>query len=314
LSQEFEQRGLMKISVEFPSITYREGPARVAELARTIEAAGYNDIAMFDYVAIGYGTGGRAEPPYPAKSPMLEALTTLSFLAGVTTRVSLSTEVLVLPQRQALLVAKQASTVDTLSGGRLRLGVGVGWQMAEYEALGEQFRGRGSRMDEAIGLLRACWSEPQIDCSGQRFDARAIAMEPKPPQAGRLPIWIGGGSPAALRRAASVGDGWMVPILGSDELVRGAVAELHGQLEHHGRDPREFPMQGMLSPPPTDRAGRDFYRDLDRVVRRAEEAQAMGFSWISVNATAIFQAGARTTHEMAIVLGDLLPRLRDAIG
>ena len=153
----------MKISVDFPSVAFREGPAKVVELAKAIEAIGYDDLAVFDHVVMGYATETRAAPIYPAQMPILEALVTLGFAAAVTDRVTLSTEVLVLPQRQAVLVAKQVSTLDTLSGGRMRLGVGVGWQEAEYDALGEDFSGRGRRMDEAIELLRASWGDERIE-------------------------------------------------------------------------------------------------------------------------------------------------------
>ena len=148
----------MKISVEFPSVAYREGPDKVAELARTIEEIGYDDLAMFDHVVMGYPTDTRRAPIYPPQMPILEALVTLGFAAAVTKRVTLSTEVLVLPQRQAALVAKQVSTIDTLSGGRMRLGVGVGWQAAEYETLGEDFsrpRAPDGRSDHVVTLVLA---------------------------------------------------------------------------------------------------------------------------------------------------------------
>src|SRR5262249_58658563 len=106
-------------------------------------------------------------------------------------------------------VAKQVSTLDTLSGGRVRLGVGVGWQESEFEALGESFHTRGARMDEAIRLLRACWSDAQIDFKGKHYQLTAIGMEPKPPQGGRLPIWIGGRSERALRRVGGPGACWL---------------------------------------------------------------------------------------------------------
>ncbi|PYO51696.1 MAG: LLM class F420-dependent oxidoreductase, partial [Candidatus Rokuibacteriota bacterium] len=140
----------MKLSVEFPSVVYREGPGAVARMARAIEQIGYDHIDMFDHVVMGYPIAGRPPGPYTPTMPILEALMTLSYVAAVTTRVTLGTEVLVLPQRHPTLVAKQVSTLDTLSGGRVRLGVGVGWQESEYEALGEDFRTRGARMDEAI--------------------------------------------------------------------------------------------------------------------------------------------------------------------
>src|SRR4029077_7105978 len=199
----------MKLSVEFPSVSYREGPAAVAALARAIERIGYDHIDIFDHVVMGVPIEGRLRGPYRAQMPILEALTALAYMAAVTTRVGLGTEVLVLPQRQPALVAKQVSTLDTLSGGRVRLGVGVGWQESEYEALGETFADRGRRMDEALELLRACWSQPSIDFAGKHYQLRAMGMEPKPPQGGALPVWIGGNFAAALPPLGQDGGGWV---------------------------------------------------------------------------------------------------------
>src|SRR5438128_788263 len=196
----------MKLSVEFPSVSYREGQEAVARLARAIEQIGYDHIDMFDHVVMGFPIEGRAPGPYPAGMPILEALMTLSYIAAVTSRVTLGTEVLVLPQRQPTLVAKQVSTLDTLSGGRVRLGVGVGWQESESEALGEDFHTGGARMDEAIAVLRACWGDAQVDVSEKHYRLVAMGMEPKPPQGRRLPIWIGGRSEAAYRRVGRLGE------------------------------------------------------------------------------------------------------------
>src|SRR5215468_1418389 len=182
----------MKLAVEFPSVAYREGPEAVQRLARAIERIGYDHIDIFDHVVMGIPIEGRRKGPYNPAMPILEAFMALGYLAAVTTRVTLGTEVLVLPQRQPALVAKQVSTLDTLSGGRVRLGVGVGWQEAEYEALGESFRTRGARMDEAIALMRAYWGEVHVDFAGAHYRAVAMAMEPKPPQGRRIPVWIGG--------------------------------------------------------------------------------------------------------------------------
>ena len=140
----------MKLAVEFPSVSYREGPAGVARLAEAIEEIGYDQLDMFDHVVMGFPTEGREEARYAANMPILEALMTLSYAAAVTSTIGLGTEVLVLSQRQPVLVAKQVSTLDTLSGGRVRLGVGIGWQTAEFEALGEHFKTRGKRCMDAI--------------------------------------------------------------------------------------------------------------------------------------------------------------------
>src|ERR1044071_9803082 len=199
----------MKLSVEFPSVSYREGQEAVARLARAIEQSDYDPIDMFDHVVMGFPIDGRAPGPYPAAMPILEALMTLSYIAAVTSRVTLGTEVLVLPQRQPTLVAKQVSTLDTLSGGRVRLGVGVGWQESEYEALGEPFGTRGPRMDEAIRLMRAYWSDAEVTVPSPHYPTVSMAMEPKPPQGARLPLWIAGLSEAAFRRVGRLGDGWL---------------------------------------------------------------------------------------------------------
>jgi probable F420-dependent oxidoreductase len=305
---------VVKISVEFPSVAFREGPAKVAELARAIEAIGYDDLAVFDHVVMGYATESRPAPMYPTQMPILEALVTLGFVAAVTERVTLSTEVLVLPQRQAVLVAKQVSTLDTLSGGRMRLGVGVGWQEVEYQSLGEEFTRRGAVMDEAIALMRACWGDERIEASGERFHADAIAMEPKPPQGAHLPVWVGGTGAVALRRAGTLGDGWMGMVTKDAEATRAMIDEIRDHAAAAGRDPDSLGLQAMLAPPPNDRGGKAFYQDHDRVVRRAEEIRSHGFGWLAINATAIFQSGARSVDAMAGELDALHTRLRDAVG
>jgi probable F420-dependent oxidoreductase len=246
--------------------------------------------------------------------PILEAFMALSYMAAVTTRVGLGTEVLVLPQRHPTLVAKQVSTLDTLSGGRVRLGVGVGWQESEYEALGESFRTRGARMDEAIRLLRACWSDAQIDFKGQHYRLTAIGMEPKPPQGGRLPIWIGGRSDRALRRVGELGDGWLGNQLADEASARAAIDTIHRHAAAAGRDPKSIGLQAMVASPPRDAEGKRFYVEHDRVVARVVELKKLGFEWAALNATAIFQAGARSVDAIVDALGALHTKIRGEVG
>ena len=301
----------MKLAVEFPSVVYREGPAGVAHLVREIERIGFDQLDMFDHVVMGLPTGGRSRGPYPPQMPILEALMTLSFAAAVTSRIGLGTEVLVLPQRQPVLVAKQISTLDTLSAGRVRLGVGVGWQEAENDALGMNFKTRGASMDEAIGVLRACWSEAEITATGRHFPMRDIVMEPKPPQGRAIPIWIGGGTPAALKRVGRLGDGWLGTSTIKAEQLPAALATIRAAAEEHGRDPAGIGLQMMLDAPPRsdDTAGKSFYKDSDRVARRAVEIRAAGFDWATINMTAVFQSGARSTAAMIDTLGTLHERI-----
>jgi probable F420-dependent oxidoreductase len=303
----------MKLTVEFPSVSYREGPDAVRRFARTLEEIGYDHIDVFDHVVMGYPGPERPPGPYQATMPILEALMLLSHVAAVTSRITLGTEVLVLPQRHPTLVAKQVSTLDTLSGGRVRLGVGVGWQESEYEALGEDFHSRGRRMDEAISLLRASWSEPQIDFGSPHYRVAAMAMEPKPPQGGRLPIWIGGMSEPAFRRVGRLGDGWLASRVTDAASARQAIDAIRRHAEAAGRDPRTIGLQSMVAPPPRDAEGKRFYADPDRVVARVVELKAMGFEWVALNATAVFQAGARSVDAMLAALGALHDRLRKEV-
>lgn len=305
----------MKLTVEFPSVIHRDGPDEIARLATAIEEIGYDEIDIFDHVINGYPIEGRAPAPYPANMPLLEALVTLGYIAAVTERVGLGTEVLVLPQRQPVLAAKQFSTIDTLSGGRLRVGVGVGWQESEYDALGMDFHTRGKAMDEAIALMQACWRDETIEFEGDHFQAESMAMEPKPPQGGGIPLWIGGGSPAALRRAGRVGDGWMASgLLG--EAAATAISTVKEEAERAGRDPEALGFQCQLATPPRagDPSTREYWARSADVAATAAAAQEAGFGWAAVNVTGVFVAGARSIDAMIEQLGVLHDAIRAETG
>src|SRR2546426_989539 len=246
---------------------------------------------MFDHVVMGYPIAGRPPGPYPPQMPILEALMALSYMAAVTSRVTLGTEVLVLPQRHPTLVAKQVSTLDTLSGGRVRLGVGVGWQESEYEALGEDFHTRGARVDDAIRLMRAWWSDARVDFKSEHYPITAMAMEPKPPQGRRLPIWVGGRSERALRRVGELGDGWLGSQVADPAGARRDIATIRRYAEAAGRDPGSIGLQSMVASPPKDAEGKRFYAEHDRVVARVVELKAVGFEWVPLNASPVFPAG-----------------------
>ncbi|MXX48767.1 MAG: LLM class F420-dependent oxidoreductase [Chloroflexi bacterium] len=305
----------MKLTVEFPSVVHRDGPDEITRLAAAIERIGYDEIDIFDHVINGYPIEGRDPAPYPATMPLLEALVTLGYIAAVTERVGLGTEVLVLPQRQPVLAAKQFSTIDTLSGGRLRVGLGVGWQESEYDALGMDFHTRGRAMDEAIALMQACWRDETIEFAGDHFSAESMAMEPKPPQGGGIPLWIGGGSKAALRRAGQVGDGWMASgMLGSQGAD--AIAEVKAEAERAGRDPDALGFQCQLATPPRagDPSTREYWARTADVAATAAAAQEAGFGWAAVNVTGVFVAGARSIDAMIEQLGVLHDAIRAETG
>ncbi len=307
----------MKIAVEFPSVVYREGPEAVARLAGAMDEIGFDQLDIFDHVVMGHDTEGREKNRYPAKMPIMEAFATLGYMAACTTRIGLGTEVLVLPQRDPVLTAKQASTLDTLSGGRLRLGLGIGWQESEYDAMGQDFHNRGRRMDEAIAVLRACWGQDPIDFEGEFYCVEAMAMEPKPPRGADLPIWIGGHSEAAFRRAGRFGDGWMG--VASEELFETgdqAIASVRDHAEKAGRDPEALGFQAQVSPPPRpgNEGDRTFYTEPDRVTAAAAKLGELGFGGVALNLTGLFLAGARSVDAMIDGAGALHDKLRAELG
>jgi probable F420-dependent oxidoreductase len=301
----------MKLTVEFPSVSYRWGPEGIIKLAQAVEQIGFDQLDMFDHVVMGYGTATRAAPMYPPQMPIMEAIVMLSFIAAATNRIGLGTEVLVLPQRNPTLTAKQVSTLDTLSGGRVRLGVGVGWQESEYEALGEDFGNRGRRMDEAINLLRRYWSEKSVSANSQFYQFEAIAMEPKPPQGRKLPIWIGGSADATMKRVGELGDGWLATSQMRDAEVVASKSKILEYVDAAGRDVSAIGFQMMLDTPPRDEAGKGFYADKEKVFAAAERIKGFGFEWMAINMTAIFQAGARSVEELVEQVADVHDALHE---
>jgi probable F420-dependent oxidoreductase len=199
----------MKVGVVYPQIELGGDPSALGAIGLATEELGYEYLLMFDHVA---GADRRNRPfpmlgPYSDQDPFHDPLISFAYLSWITKRIGFATGILVLPQRQTVLVARQVADLDLFSGGRLRLGVGVGWNPVEYEALGQDFHSRGKRLDEQIALLRKLWSERPIDFSG-RFDrVDRAGLNPLP--ARPIPIWCGGGSDLAYRRAVHLGDGFV---------------------------------------------------------------------------------------------------------
>jgi alkanesulfonate monooxygenase SsuD/methylene tetrahydromethanopterin reductase-like flavin-dependent oxidoreductase (luciferase family) len=169
-------------------------------------------------------------------------------------------------------------------------------------------------MDEAIRLLRAYWTDAEVSLESAAYPTVAMAMEPKPPQGARLPIWIGGNSEAAYRRVGRLGDGWLASRVTDAAGARQAIDAIRRHAEEAGRDPGAIGLQSMVAPPPRDAAGKTFYADHDAVVARVADLKAMGFGWVALNATAIFQAGARSVDAITEQLGRLHDRLRAEVG
>src|SRR5580692_6895723 len=224
----------MEIGVAYPQNELRGDPAAVGEFGRAVEDLGFDHILAYDHV-LGAVHADRTPPltgPYTERDPFHDPFVMFAYLAGVTERISFTTGILVLPQRQTALVARQATDVDLLSGGRLRLGVGIGWNHVEYEALGQDFHTRGARQEEQIELLRRLFTEPVVDFSG-RFDRiDRAALMPKPE--GLIPIWLGGSGEKAYDRAARLADGFIFFGDGVASAVD-AFRHLQGLLGRHGR-------------------------------------------------------------------------------
>ncbi len=234
----------MKLGAIFPTTEIGNDPVAIRDWAQAAEQLGYNHIITYDHV-LGAAHEDR-QPllmgPYTETDPFHEPFVLLAWLAAATTRLELVTGVLILPQRQTALVAKQAAELDLLSGGRLRLGVGTGWNWVEYQALGVPFEGRGRRLDEQVELLRRLWREPLIDLEGEfhRVDRAGILPQPR----ANLPIWFGGFSEPAFRRAARVGDGFLHGT--SPSRVEGFQRQLQELLEAEGRDPAAFGSEAVV--------------------------------------------------------------------
>jgi len=236
----------MRIGLVFPQTEIGSDPAVIREYAQVAEGLGYTHLLTYEHVVgvdLAHYPGWRG--PYHAGHQFHEPFVLFGYLAAVTERIELVTGVIILPQRQTVLVAKQAAEVDVLSGGRLRLGVGVGWNEAEYVALGMDFRTRGRREEEQIEVLRLLWTQPIVTYEGRWHRLPAVGINPLPVQR-PIPIWLGGMSEAARRRAARLADGWMPQWRPTAEL-RAMVEELRGWVAEAGRDPASFGIEGRLT-------------------------------------------------------------------
>jgi probable F420-dependent oxidoreductase len=207
---------------------------------------GYAHILTFDHVlGANPDRAGGWKGPYTYRHSFHEPFVLFGFLAAATRRVELVTGILILPQRQTALVAKQAAAVDVLSGGRLRLGVGVGWNAIEFEALGERFTNRGARIEEQIAVLRALWARDLVTIEGQWHRVTDAGLNPLPPRS-TIPIWMGGESEPVVRRAARLADGWMPHFRPGPE-AQAIVDRLHGLIREAGRDPAGFGIEGRMT-------------------------------------------------------------------
>jgi probable F420-dependent oxidoreductase len=236
----------MQVGVVFPQTEIGADPGAVREFAQAAEALGYKHILAFDHV-LGADPSARKEwnRPYNSYDMFHEIFVLFGYLAGCTEEIEMVSGILILPQRQTALVAKQAAAIDVLTGGKLRLGVGIGWNDVEYEALGENFKNRGKRCEEQIELLRQLWTQDVVDFHGEYHDVTSAGINPLPIQR-PIPIWLGGGADRVIDRIARIGDGW-IPQFQPDDNGRAQLDKLWSAMDSIGRDRNEIGIEGRIS-------------------------------------------------------------------
>ena len=236
----------MKIGVIFPQTEIGADPAAVRDYAQAAEGLGYDHIVPYDHV-IGANPASRPgwTPPYTHKDNFHEPFVLFGYLAAATEKIGLASGIVILPQRQTVLVAKQAAAVDVLSRGRLRLGIGIGWNPVEYEALGMNFNDRGKRSEEQIEVLRLLWTKELVTFKGRWHTITDAGINPLPVQR-PIPIWFGGNAEPVLRRVGRLGDGWF-PLVDAGDKVRAMIEKVRGYAKEAGRDPAAIGIEGRVS-------------------------------------------------------------------
>jgi len=261
----------MQIGVTFPQTEIGADPLVIRDYAQSVEGLGYSHLVAFDHVLGADPAHRPGWSGYTWRDMFHEPFVLFGYLAALT-HLELLPAVIILPQRQTVLVAKQAAEVDVLTGGKLRLGVGVGWNPVEYEALGMNFHMRGRVEEEQIEVLRLLWSQEIVSYKGQFHTITEAGLNPLPVRRS-IPIWMGGRADALLRRTARLGDGWL-PQGKPDERMREAVERLQSYITEAGRDPRKVGIEARMNA----REG-----DLDEWMRQTEGWRDLGATHISIN-------------------------------
>lgn len=237
----------MQIGVTIPAADIGTGPSEIRDYAQTIEGMGFDYLQAPDHVMggnpvthAGKGRVGTNENPYH------DPFVLFGFLAGCTKTLGFAPGVLILAQRQTALVAKQAACLDVLSGGRLRLGIGVGWNKIEFDGLNENFSNRGRRSEEQVQVMQALWASDYTTFKGKYHTIDDAGINPRP-ASGRVPVWFGGHAEQTLQRTAKWGDGWMPLAYPADETALAAFDKLAGLVKAEGRDPASVGLEVWLS-------------------------------------------------------------------
>lgn len=286
----------MRVGALLPQVEIGADPGALRAWGQAVDDLGYSHVAAYEHVLGAERTNRPAwwRGVYDINDSWHEIFVVFGYLAAVTKRLGFATSILVLPLRPTALVAKQAAELDHLCGGRLRLGVGIGWNHVEFEALGMNFRDRARRMEEQIELLRLLWTTERVDYRGRFHRIDRAGLKPLPLQR-PIPIWIGADAEPAVKRAARVADGWFPYLLPDDE-GRARLERFRAYVREAGRDPDAIGLEGRVA------AAK---RGVDEWVRLAEGFRDMRFGWIQFNT---MRAGFTRVEEHI----DALRRFRDA--
>lgn len=236
----------MRVGVVFPQTEIGADPIGVRDYAQAAESLGFDHLLAYDHVLGANAESRHGWTRYRHTDEFHEPLVLFSYLAGITDTIEFVSGIIILPQRQTALVAKQAAALDVLSGGRLRLGIGIGWNPVEYEALGENFRNRGRRSEEQIEVLRQLWTNELVTYQGRWHKITDAGINPLPVQR-PIPIWFGGTSDPVMRRLARIGDGWFPQRFGPDEEGQRILDKLRGYIREAGRDTNEVGIEPRIS-------------------------------------------------------------------
>src|SRR5437667_4819445 len=261
----------MQIGVTFPQTEIGADPAVIRDYAQAAQGMGYRHLVAFDHVLGADTTHRPGWRGYTHRQMFHEPFVLFGYLAALT-HLEFVPAVIILPQRQTALVAKQAAEVDVLTAGKLRLGIGVGWNPVEYEALGMNFQARGHVVEEQIEVMRLLWSQEVVSYNGQYHTVTEAGLNPLPIRRS-IPIWLGGSADVLLRRVARIGDGWF-PQGQPDDHMRRLLERLISYITEAGRDPGAVGIEARVNPSEGN---------LDEWVRQTEGWPALGATHISLN-------------------------------
>ncbi len=292
----------MEIGLHLPQVGPLATRKGLTTIARMAEDRGFDSLWVSDHVIVPRNLKSRypyspdGSFPVPPDIPFLEPLAVLQFVAAVTEKAKLGTTILVVPMRNPVITAKQLATLDVLSNGRLILGAGAGWMAEEFEMLEVPFEKRGARLDDYIELIRALWTEDNPSFNGRYYKIADVGFAPKPVQKPHPPIWIGGHSAPALRRAGRFGDAWHAAYAGP-ELLKQQFAEVREHADRAGRDPNKIELTVRTRLP---------LRDPAQAIAQLEACRELGVTHVVTEALSADMD--RTRSMIETLANDVLPK------